>query len=98
MLTDLRIASRTLLKSPGFCATAVAALALGIGANTAIFSVVSQVLLNPAGVSNPQRVVALRVKYEKLALRNISVSARDFADIHESNQVFESAALMGDGD
>jgi predicted permease len=98
MLTDLRIAIRTLLKSPGFSITAVAALALGIGANTAIFSVVNEVLLNPAGVSNPNRIVALRVKYDKLAMKSIGVSVPDFADVQNSAQIVESAALLDNGD
>ena len=98
MLSDLRIALRTLSKSPAFALTAVAALALGIGANTAIFSVVNQVLLNPAGVSNPERIVALRAKYDKLALRSIPVSVPDFADVEKSKQVFESAAVLSGGD
>ena len=96
-LSDLRITCRTLLKSPAFSLTAVAALALGIGANTAIFSVVNEVLLNPAGVSNPARVVALRAKYDKLALRSISVSVPDFEDVHKSTQLFESAAMEQPG-
>jgi predicted permease len=98
MLSDLRIAVRTLAKSPAFAVTAVAALALGIGANTAIFSVVNQVLLNPAGVSNPEQVVALRAKYDKLALRGIPVSVPDFAEVEKSTQVFEAAALLNEGD
>jgi predicted permease len=98
MLTDLRIAIRTLLKSPGFSITAVAALALGIGANTAIFSVVNEVLLNPAGVSDPRRVVEIRVKYDKLALKSIPVSVPDFADVQNSTQLFESAAVLDNGD
>src|ERR1039457_3576840 len=98
MLIDLRIAIRTLLKSPGFSVTAVAALALGIGANTAIFSVVNEVLLNPAGVSDPQRVVAIRVKYDKLAMKSIPVSVPDFADVQNSKQLFESAAVLDNGD
>src|SRR5437660_9058168 len=97
MPSDLRVACRTLAKSPGFTVTAVAALALGIGANTAIFSVVNEVLLNPAGVANPERIVALRVKYDKLALASISVSVPDFADVQKSTQMFESAAVLGQG-
>jgi MacB-like periplasmic core domain len=91
---DLRYAVRTLLKSPAYTAVALATLALGIGANTAIFSVVNQVLLNPSGVSNPERIVALRVNYDKLALRNIGVSVPDFADVLHSTDQFESAALI----
>jgi len=97
MLTDLRIAIRTLLKSPGFSITAAGALALGIGANTAIFSVVNEVLLNPAGISDPSRVVVIRARYDKLALTSIPVSVPDFADVQKSTQLIESAAMMNQG-
>src|SRR5579872_1461557 len=95
---DSRYAVRSLLKTPGYAAVAATTLALGIGANTAIFSVVNQVLLNPAGVSDPHRIVALRVNYEKLALLNIGVSIPDFTDVRDSTQLFESAALLNQGD
>jgi predicted permease len=98
MTPTLRITCRTLAKSPAFSLTAIAALALGIGANTAIFSVVNQVLLNPAGVSNPERVASLRVKYDKLALKSIGVSVPDFSDVQKSTQLFESGAILGQGD
>src|SRR3954447_15559988 len=97
-MRDLRYAVRTLLKAPAYSAIAVLTLALGIGANTAIFSVVNQILLNPTGVTDPERVVSLRVKYAKLALLNIGVSATDFADVRNSTQLFESAALIQQGD
>src|SRR5260370_34667836 len=98
MLSSLRCASRSLIKSPGFALTSVAALALGVGANTAIFSLVNQLLLNPPGISNPDRIVAVRVKYDKLSLKSISLSAPDFADVRDSTQVFANAALLGEGD
>ena len=98
MTPTLRITCRTLAKSPAFSLTAIAALALGIGANTAIFSVVNQVLLNPAGVSNPERIASLRVKYDKLALKSIGVSVPDFSDVQKSTQLFESGAVLGQGD
>jgi len=99
MLTfsDLRITCRTLAKSPGFTLTAVVALALGIGANTAIFSVVNEILLNPAGVVQPGRIAALRAKYDKLALRSIPVSVPDFEDVHKSTQLIEFAAMQQPG-
>jgi hypothetical protein len=59
---------------------------------------INQVLLNPAGVSQPGRGVALRIRYDKLALRSISASVPDFADVSNSMNLFESAALVGDGD
>jgi predicted permease len=94
----MRYAVRALLRTPAYTLVALITLALGIGANTAIFSVVNQVLLNPSGVSDPSRVVALRVNYDKLALRNIGVSIPDFADVLHSPQQFESAALIDTGD
>ena len=98
MLSDLRVAARTLRKMPGFTGTAVAALALGIGANAAIFSLVNQVLLNPSGVSDPSRIVAVRAKYDKLNLKSISVSVPDFADVRDSRTLFEHTALLSAGD
>src|SRR5947209_20577632 len=94
----LRRASRALLKTPAFSLTAVAALALGIGANTAIFSLVYQLLLSPPGVSDPGRVIALRVRYDKLNLKSIGVSVPDFEDVHRSSKLVERAALMTSGD
>ncbi|MGH9663739.1 MAG: ABC transporter permease, partial [Bryobacteraceae bacterium] len=98
MLSEMRIAARTLAKSPGFAGTAIAALALGIGANTAVFSVVNALLLNPPGISNPDRVVSVLARYDKLNLKSIPISIPDFTDVRDSRQVFEHTAVERGGD
>ncbi len=98
MWPELRFACRTLLQSPTFALTAVAALALGIGANSAVFSVVNAALLNPAGISEPDRILAVRVHYDKLNLKSIPMSAPDFVDVRNSTQLFAHAAVLDEGD
>jgi predicted permease len=95
---DLRYGFRLLGRAPGFTAVAILTLGIGIGANTAIFSVVNALFLHPPGMSNPARIVALRVRYVKLNLKSIGVSATDFADADRSRQIFSSAALLAPQD
>ena len=95
---DLRYAARGLRKSPGFTIVAVLTLAIGIGANTAIFSLVNQLLLHPPGIDHPERVVGLHTQYLKLDLEFNGSSAANLPDLRSSTNVFERAAIMQRGD
>ncbi len=93
---NIRYALRQLRRSPAFTLTAVLTLAIGIGANVAVFSVMNAVLLNPSGIPNPERVVALRARYQIGNLSNISMSAPDFSDAVDT-QLLSTAAVMRRG-
>src|SRR5690349_21517425 len=82
---DLRYSVRTLARTPGFTAAAVLTLALGIGANTAIFSVVNAVLLEPLPYREPERLVKLHERRQQGNRVRGSVSAPDFQDWRQRN-------------
>lgn len=93
MLADLRYAVRQLRKSPGFAVTAIVTLALGIGANTAIFSIVNAVLRHPAGVDRPERVAVLHTRYTKFTLDMSYVSVPTYGYAAQQKDLVERAAI-----
>jgi putative ABC transport system permease protein len=94
MRKDLVYAVRALLKSPAFTALALLSLALGIGANTAIFSVINATLLHPVPYPDVNRLVLIFTKEPHSDWRDFPVSAPDFKDWRVRNKVFQSMAAM----
>jgi putative ABC transport system permease protein len=89
---DLKFAIRMLAKSPGFTLIAVLTLALGIGANTAIFSVVNAVLLRPLPFKDASQLVRLRETYKLVG--NVSVSYPDFLDWRQQSHAFADMSVV----
>ena len=96
MVQDVRFATRSLLKRPGFTLTAVLTLALGIGGNTAVFSVVNSVLLQPLPIENAERIVYTYGRSFPNGAVGASVSPPDFLDYRAgTTDVFETLAAQG---
>src|ERR1700679_3966456 len=91
LLQDIRFSIRMLLKNPGFAAIAILTLALGIGANTALFSVVNGVLLNPLSYPHSEQLVTVYGKTPGFA--RASISYPNFLDWQRGTQTFSSMAL-----
>ncbi len=87
---DLRYGARMLFKKPGFTLIAVLTLALGIGANTAIFSVVNGVLLRPLPYKGPDRLVRVYSEFPTMNLRKFWISAPEYLDIQKEAKSWES--------
>lgn len=92
---DLRFAVRILRKSPGFSIVVVLTLALGVGANTVIFSMVNAVLLRPLPYANPGQLVFMRETKPGTGNAGLGMSYPSFTELRESNRVFSSIAGFG---
>lgn len=92
---DLRFAARMLRKSPGFTAVIVLTLALGIGANTAIFSLVRAVLLRPLPYANPDQLVLVSEAKPDAGISGRGMSYPSFTDVRDGNRAFSAIAGFG---
>jgi len=92
---DLRFALRMLRKSPAFTAVAVLTLALGIGANTAIFSVVNAVLVRPLPYPNPGQLVFVPEAKPEAGISGLGMSYPTFTELRDGNRVFSAIAGLG---
>src|SRR4051794_10156786 len=89
---DLRYAARNLWRNPGFTCVSVAALALGIGANTAIYTVVNSVLLQPLRYEKPEQLVVVRERNLKAGFPQFSLSPGNYNGYRDQNHSFSALA------
>src|SRR5690242_5210590 len=92
---DLQFALRMMRRSPLFTIAVVLTVALAIGANTAIFSVVNAVMLRPLPYADPQRLVQVAEKNDKLAISNFGASVLNFLSWREQQQSFTEIGAIG---
>jgi putative ABC transport system permease protein len=95
---DLRYMGRSLRRSPGFALAVVLMLALGIGANTAVFSVIDSVLLKPLPYPGADRIVALRAEFRERGETQTLISIANFRDWRDRSSTFEAMASYRPGE
>jgi predicted permease len=91
---DLRFACRSLLKTPGFTSIAILTLALGIGANIAIFTVVNAVLLRPLPFQHPERLVRVFDDLKGAGAKDVGMSEPEFEDLRHRSGVFDDISVL----
>ena len=94
-IQDVRFGLRMLRKSPGFTAVAALTLALGIGANTSIFSVVSAVLLRPLPYANPGQLIFVSEAKPEAGISGLGMSYPTFTELRDDNRLFSAIAGLG---
>jgi putative ABC transport system permease protein len=98
IVPDIKYALRVLRRSPGFTATALLTLALGIGANTAIFSIVNGVILRPLGYPKPEQLMYLTTQFPSLGFLEFWVSPPEYMEYREQNQSFAAVGAFTTGE
>src|SRR3979411_1902211 len=97
LLQDVRYGLRMLVKKPTFTIVAVLTLALGVGANTAIFSIVNAVLLRSLPFPDPDRLVSIYFNNPGVGLRGVRFSVPEFDDLRTQTDVFEDVSVIVSG-
>src|SRR5205809_8148097 len=97
LLRDVRHAARNLLRSPGFAIVTILTLALGIGANTAIFSVVNAVILRPLRYPQPDRLVYISSQFPQLGFDQFWISPPEFLEFQEGTRAFSIVGAFASG-
>src|SRR5262245_7929081 len=97
LLQDMRYGLRVLWKSPGLAIVAVLSLALGVGANTAIFSIVNAVLLRSLPFSHPERLVKIVASNRGVGARDIGLSVPELDDLRSRAGVFDQVTALNGG-
>ena len=95
---DIRLAIRGLLRAPAFAAVTILTLALGIGANTAIFSIVNGVILRPLGYPRPEQLMYLTTQFPAFGFDQFWVSPPEYFEFRELNQSFAAVGAYTTGE
>ena len=98
LFQDVRYALRVMRKAPGFAATALLVLAMGIGANTAIFTLVNGVILKPLGYPNPEQLVSFTTQFPLLRFATYGLAPSEYIQLQEVNRSFSQVGAYSAGE